>query len=193
MFKINCKVDVDRAVSRLGRIPDQVKEKATVRALNATANQAKIQAAREIRDAGYKIKVGAVKKAISITRASRSDLKAVVRAIGRPIGLINYSPRQVKSGVSVDVKNGRKVIQGAFIATMPNGHQGVFIRAGHGHKKVVKNGRAQWHGLPLKELYGPSIPSAFANDVVQSALVTAIRERFPKNFQREVRFLSLKR
>ncbi|MDR3414208.1 MAG: phage tail protein [Formivibrio sp.] len=192
MIKINVQVDIDRAISKLAHVPSEVQDKALPRALNKTASQAKVQASREIRNAGYGLKVSEIKKAIAIRRANRSDLVASVYASGRPIALINYNARQTKAGVTVSVKNGRKLIRGAFIATMPSGHTGVYERVGSGHKKVMHNGAAQWRGLPIKELFGPSIPSAFMNETVQNALVTAIRERFPRLFAHEIAYLGLK-
>jgi hypothetical protein len=74
--------------------------------------------------------------------------------------LINYGAKQTKKGVTVRVKNGRTTLRHAFIATMPNGHKGVFERVGSGHKRVTKKGRSYMSGLPIKELYGPSIPDS---------------------------------
>lgn len=192
MIKINVKADISQALAKLDRICDDVREKAIVRAINKTADQVKVQASREIRDAGYNLKIAKIKQSITLRRASKTELVAVLKASGRPIGLINYGAREVKSGVSVQVKNGRKIIRGAFKATMPNGHKGVFIRKGSGHKKVVKSGKAVWHGLPIDELFGPSIPSAFMNKVVQDALQAAVREKFPRLLKHELEYLRLK-
>jgi hypothetical protein len=63
-----------------------------------------------------------------------------LRATGAQVTLINYGATQTKRGVSVCVKNGRKLLRHAFIATMPNGHKGVFEREGTGHKLVTKKG-----------------------------------------------------
>jgi hypothetical protein len=191
MIKLNVTIDIDQALQKLARLPDEVREKALVRALNKTADQVKVQASREIRAAGYGLPAAKIKKAIAIDRAGASTLVATVRATGRPIGLINYGARQTKAGVSVQVKNGRRIINGAFIATMPSGHKGVFYRKGAKHKKVG-TGRSAWHGLPIDELFGPAIPSAFMNQVVQDALVAAVHDKFPDIFRRELTFLSLK-
>lgn len=191
MIKINVQADISRALDKLARVPKEVEAKALPRALNKTADQAKVQASREIREAGYNLKAAAIKKAINIKRANKGQLVAVINAAGKPIALINYSARSTKAGVSVSVKNGRKNLRGAFIATMPNGHTGVFERVGTQHKKVDANGKVQWRGLPIKELFGPSIPSAFMNEKVQSALVAKVREAFPRLLQHEISFLGL--
>jgi len=193
MIQINVQVEIDRALEKLGRIKEEVGDKAVMRALNKVADQAKVQASREIRAAGYGLKAADIKKSIDIRKASRSDLRAIVRATGRPIPLIKYqAPRQTKNGVIVSVKNGRKLIRGAFIATMASGHTGVYERVGNSHKKVMHRGTFQWRGLPIRELWGPSIPSAFASKTVQEALVAAVREKFPKQLAHEIEFLRLK-
>lgn len=192
MIKIDVRADISKALAKLTTISNEVRDKAVVRALNKTATQVKTQAAREIRDVGYNLKIGKIKQSIDIRRASKSTLVAVVKASGRPIGLINYAARQTKSGVSVQVKGGRKVINGAFIATMPSGHKGVFVRLGDAHKKVTRRGKVRWSGLPIKELFGPSIPVAFLNKTVQSALQLAAREKFPRILQQEIAYLRLK-
>lgn len=192
MISISVKLDISRALAKCDRISADVKDKAIVRAVNKTAAQVKVQSAREVRDAGYNLKIAQIKKAIQLKRAGKSDLVAVLKATGRPIGLINYGARQTKAGVSVQVKNGRKLIKGAFIATMPNGHQGVFIRKGVGHKKIVVGGKARWSGLPIEELFGPSIPSAFMNKVVQDALKASVKEKFPRLLKHEIEYLRLK-
>ncbi|WP_080436323.1 hypothetical protein [Burkholderia ubonensis] len=111
-------------------------------------------ASREIRAAGYNLKAGTIRKTLSATRATPARLIAALTATGRPIPLINYGARQTTKGVTVRVKNGSKTLRHAFIATMASGHIGVFERVGTGHKRVTRNGRAYWSGLPIRELYG---------------------------------------
>lgn len=182
MIAIDVRVDIARVTAKLNATREAVIGKATVRALNKTAAQAKVAASREIRDAGYKIKAGAIKDSIRITQATRALLVSAVKPKGRPIPLIDYGARQTAKGVTVSVKNGRKLIRGAFIAVMPTGHKGVFVRVGDGRKKV----KGKSSGLPIKELFGPSIPAAFKNEVVMGALMRFVREKFPKIFEHEL-------
>jgi membrane peptidoglycan carboxypeptidase len=67
-FGITTTFDVRDALSALDGIRAEVADKALVRALNKTADQAKVQASRAIRDAGYKIKAGTIKASITIAR-----------------------------------------------------------------------------------------------------------------------------
>jgi hypothetical protein len=164
--------------------------RAIVRALNKTAAQARTGGERMVRASGYNLKASAIKRSFTIERATPSRLAVTLKATGRPVALINYGATQTKNGVTVRVKNGRKTLRHAFIATMPNGHQGVFERIGKGHKKVTKDGRAYMSGLPIRELYGPSIPDALLNDAVQKALAKLIADKYPAILAHEIAWLA---
>jgi hypothetical protein len=155
-------------------------------------DRVKVRAARIVRDTGYKLKISDIKKAIKINRASSGNLRADAVASGRPISLINYGAKEAKpNGVSVDVLSGRKVIAHAFIATTKNGTKQVFVREpSAAHKKVIKGGKAVWSALPIRKLYGPSIPDALANKAVADAIIALIDERFPVILEHEHAFLS---
>jgi len=189
MIKIDIRSNILDVAREFEDLQTKIKTKAIVRALNRTAEQAKVQAARQIRAAGYKLPVGQIKSGIRLVKASAEHQAAALVCKGKPIPLINFSARETAKGVSVSVKDGRKTIQGAFIATMPTGHRGVFQRVGNTHKRTVKSGKVVWSGLPIKELYGPSLPSAFANEVVQSALQKFIADKFGNNFKHELDYL----
>ena len=192
MIHVSVRGDITKALRKLDVTREQAR-KAIPRALNKTATTARAEAAREIKAAGYGLKIAAIKKSITIVKATGAELRAIVRASGKPTPLIEYEARQTRAGVTVAVLRGRKLIKGAFIATMPTGHRGVFVRQGMTRKRVMRNGRLTSSGLPIRELYGPSVPQAFANTVVQAALASAIRERFPIALRQELRFAGLGR
>lgn len=192
MLNASVRADTKGITASMARyVGDQ--KKAVVRALNKTAQQARTAAAAEVHIAGYNIKSSAIKKSFSIKKATRGNLVAVLMATGRPIALINYGARQGKTGVSVQVKANRTVLRHAFIATMPNGHRGVFERIGKQHKKVVRHGKPIRTGLPIKELFGPSIPQSLANKAVQKALIAKIKQKFPEILKHELAFEASRR
>jgi hypothetical protein len=213
MIRVDVKADISRALRKLDIGRDEAR-KAIPRALNKTATTARADAARRIASVGYKIKIAALKRAISIRKANASELRAVLKATGRPIPLIAYGARQTKQGVSIAVLNGRKQLEHAFIATMKSGHKSVFLRfdqaTARGFKrdgKLLSSARRGFrvsaggltgssnakHGLPIRELFGPSVPSAFKNEIVQTALEQAIRERFAVVLEQELRYVVSKR
>ena len=170
---------MDSVIADLGKQKREVVNIALPRALNKMVAQVKTGSARGMRDAGYNLKVSDIKKGLKVINATSSRLVATVQASGRPIPLIGYGARQTAKGVSVSVLHGRKVITHAFIATMPSGHKGVFVRVGDQHKKVNRKGGTVWSGLPIKELFGPSVPDGLANKAVQETLQRLVEEKFP--------------
>ena len=172
--------------------------RAASRALNRTASRVRTYASRAIRDAGYGLKVSDVKRQLKITKAAPAVLAASVTATGKSIPLIQYSARQTTSGVSVNVLHGRKTIPHAFIQTMHSGHRGVFIRreARTGAVKGLhrqRTGQSTKHGLPIDELYGPGVPAAFANEIVQHTLVEQAEQYFPVAMRSALEFQLSKR
>ncbi|TCK39661.1 minor tail protein Z (GPZ) [Paraburkholderia sp. BL8N3] len=192
MLKLDVRADVKGITASLTRYVGE-QQKAVVRALNKTAMQARTAASLEVKGAGYNIKASAIKNSFTIQRASRGNLVVVLKATGRPIALINYGARQTKGGVSVQVKSARTMLRHSFIATMQNGHRGVFERTGKKHKVVQRNGKTVRTGLPIKELFGPSIPQSLSNEAVNKAIMTKIRAKFPQILKHELEFVASKR
>ena len=195
MTPITVKVtsNIQQVVYELMAASDEMRNKTVASALNKTAAQVKVQAARAVRDAGYNLKVSTIKKAIRLRNANAGNLRAVVYAKGRPIPMIEYNARPSGKGVSVTVLRGRQTLVHAFIRTMPNGHVGVFERKADSiHKKQDTAKKYKWAELKIKEKYGPSVPDGMANEVVQELLQRFIAERFPRILQQENNWLSRK-
>lgn len=121
------------------------------RILAATArafSKAGGDALRKIRTEGNKlvrarkrIKAGRVRQGLPTSRkGSTSNIASLewrMRISGRNVPLAFYPHRQTKAGVSVEINPGqRKVIKGAFVATMKSGHKGVFERMGKKRLKI---------------------------------------------------------
>jgi Prophage minor tail protein Z (GPZ) len=187
VIKLSVKVDIDGALKKL-QVTREAARKAIPRALNKVAVTARAEAARAIKDAGYGMKIGAIKNAISILRASDGELIVYIKATGRPIPLINFGARQVSGGVSVAVKHGRKTIAGAFIATMKSGHKGVFVRT-DGSRHISRRIRRGGPQLPIRQLYGPSIPSQFTSQAIRDAIARTARDRFPIVLKQELKYV----
>lgn len=167
----------------------EISDKAVVRALNKVAAQAKTAASKEIRAAGYNMKAADIKKRIKVTRATAANPVAMVRVTGPVTPLIEFDARQTREGVSVKVKNGRKLIRHAFIATMESGHRGVFIRKDG--KQPGRRGRPILN-RDIEQLYGPAVPDGFNNVIVKKALVAVVTSKFPAILKHEIEYLRLK-
>lgn len=192
-MRLAATIDINNALDKLNLNKNGVKP-AVARALNKTVVTGRAEGARAIQAAGYNMKAGDIKRALRADqRATRANLNAQITASGQPIPLIQFAARPTGSGVSVNVKNGRKIIPHVFIAVMPgSGHRGVFERVGNAHKRVTKAGKRYTSGLPIKELYGPSIKAAFGSAQVIQQVSTVMRERFPVVLVQELKFEALR-
>lgn len=159
------------------------------RAINRAAQKAKTEAKREVA-AKYFISQGNISETIKISRASTAKLSAELTSKGGPIALSKFkvSPnrraKKTKKGyspsvyeVGVEREGGMKPLSGnpkAFIATMRSGHVGVMER-----KSTVFR-------LPIKQLYGPAVPSMIKNDEVMEHIQDAASEMLERRISAEV-------
>jgi hypothetical protein len=172
-MRIEVKADVAQAL-RANRNKQRAVNRAAVRALNRTADQVRSAGAKSIaQELGLKQKT--VRERLRVIRARRGDLRSVVVATGEQLGLIHFKARQVAAGVTVMLRGKRELKKGAFIATMPGGHRGVFRR------RTRKR-------LPIREMWGPGIPFTMAEQHIFSALERLARKRWAVNFASDLRF-----
>ena len=153
------------------------------RAINRAAQKAKTETKREVA-AKYFISQGDVLKTVTLSKAS-----AELKSKGGPIALSKfkvspnrgvkrtkrgYSPSVYKAGV--EKAGGMKPLSGnpkAFLASMGSGHSGVMTR---------KSARR----LPIKQLYGPAVPSMIKNDEVLGNIQDAASEMLERRIDAEV-------
>ncbi len=177
-MKFDVRFDVNQAKAMLNGLQRQVLPQAASRAINKTSQSAKSVAVKLIaKDIGIKQKD--IRTSITLLKASRIKLQAVVQASGKRLPIIKLDPHATQDSVGVSYKgqNGqRKQITGAFIATMKGGHRGVYKRA-PGAKR-----------FPIIELRGPSIPYVFCQAKITQALQESVETRWPVIFDHEVQY-----
>lgn len=190
--------DVAARIAKLGIEEGKKLAKAETRALNRTIDQLRTEAGREIRKE-YKVTLRGIRQAATIRYAAAGQRFqfAELTFKGRPINLREFGARAINpwnvkgrshnrrgGGVSVQVKvaGGRKLIAGAFLATIKSGQnagkRGVFRRSG-------PESRAQ-----IKFLPSLSLPEMAERKAISAALLKFAGERFRLNFEQQVRFLS---
>jgi len=156
--------------------------------LKTMGAQAPVLMARALNRAGVAGKTAMVKAVVADTGIRQKEIEREVRLDkanvarprvsvqiqGRRIPLIAFQARGPEPskgrgrGVSYKLRGSRGRIGYAFIATMPGGHRGVYKRRGKGR-------------LPIKELFGPSLPHVFAKflpvfqERAQEAMVKTLR------------------
>lgn len=158
-----------------GRAPHAV-----ARAINRSASTVRTHAARELStDLG--LRVGVVKEHLELSRATAVHPVASITVRGRRIPLIDFGARGPEPsrgrgrGVSYRLPKGRGRVPDAFITTMKSGHRGVFRRTGK-------------RRLPIRELFGPSLPFVFSRDAIVRTLKERYRDAMLTNLTHEIEF-----
>ena len=137
MLRIKC--DVTKVVTLLTEADKRIIQ-GQVSGLNKLAKQAKTTASKEIRkEYGVNVKGLNEGKTLTYKEATVQRLISEVSGTGRGISLKYFGARQVKSGVSVAVKKGkRKILTSAFGPNIARLGGNVFERAGKERTPIVK-------------------------------------------------------
>jgi Prophage minor tail protein Z (GPZ) len=141
-------------------------------ALNDTVKNARVETAQLLRPV-MKVPSADIKESLHIEPARPEHLEAAMVAAGKPLKMIEFNPRASRAGVSVQIGGKTEVYRHAFLATMKTGHRGVYERRG-----------AQ--RLPIRELYGPSVPGMLKRSDVLPNLTAYMESRLLVNLAREI-------
>ena len=116
-------------------------------ALNKLIIRGRKVATQKVREV-YNIQARLLKDRTKVYKATNQRPEASLVIRGRRMPLILFGAKQSRRGVSVRVKRegGRKLISGAFIATMPSGTPQVWMRLGKSRYPI----RMLWTVSPAK-------------------------------------------
>ena len=168
--------------------------KVVTRSLNNTLKGVRTDAVREIQKV-ITPKAKVIRKTFKFKKANYQSLDAAVISVGGPLPLFEYAVKQTKKGVTVRVKKGRgkrSFFPGAFVATMPSGHKGVFSRAkppyrtNRSNKIPWKRFAKRQYRLPIEQLYGPRVPDILENATVMEPILKKAWDRLEKELERQV-------
>lgn len=166
-----------RAERMLYGIPGGAK-KAAARAINRAVIAARQQAVDGVRE-NYNIRARDVRETLKVSKAKPNRMIAVISSLGAPIPLYKFDVRpraanaRGRTPVRVGVKKGnRETFEKAFIARS-GGVPGVYERKG------AKR-------LPIKQLFGPSVPHMLNNDRVVSSIADRAREMLEQRLDHEI-------
>lgn len=188
-MNITIKTNAKDIAKLIGQASQKQIRQATARSLNEIARGAKAQSARDIRQE-VNLKIGDIKREIKDQRAKAStpidQQAAIIFYSDKPMPLVKFQARRKvmgKSnitrsplyGVSVKVKKERKVVKGAFLATMKTGKVGIFWRQGKSR-------------LPIAERFGPNISQVASNDTIREKIRHQVETRYAQIFNRNLRF-----
>lgn len=204
-MRLAVKTNVDEVFAALESEVAKVRDIALPRALNELRDQAKTAGLRKIADI-YKVGPRVTEKYVTLKFATGVDLEATITIKGPGFPLHAFQPRQLRNGVSVNVKGKRIVIPGAFLATMKSGHVGVFARGAYGAKGGrrltqtgsfgrFKFGRGErvkrdnvWGSteLPINELFTFAPADTLSNPDVTAAMQDRVDEQAAKVIERNI-------
>lgn len=176
---IAVRFETEKLLCVLQALPKTALPLATARALNKTAASSQSVAVKAIaKEIG--ITQRAVRSQLWIRKASARCLTAVMGAAkGKRLPLIQIDPKAKQNAVGVRYRGGgnlRRLIPHAFLATMPSGHRGIYVR---------KPGAGR---LPIHELQGPSIAYVFQQLKVLESMHQTVLTRWPVVCEQELRF-----
>ena len=191
MIKVNS-YELKKIEMRLGKY----KSKAPVvmsRALNRAAANAN-KNARMKPKSEYNIKSNDVKSTLSIKKANRSNLGAVVKSKGEkvPLDKFKVSPKQPRPQKPPKVlkvavkKDGYKKLKSAFVADI-SGYK-VFKRTGK--FKIPDKGKYAGKNLKreiIQRIYGPAVPSMLKNKDVRNYIEKEAVDTFHKRLDHEIK------
>jgi hypothetical protein len=165
-LSIDVRADIRAATKYLNVVQSEI-DRAAVMALNRVAVTVRAEASRTVAKASG-MKVGEVKAKMPIAKADKASLTAVIFAKPWAPNLIRYAARETRAGVSAKAWGQRKIYKGAFIG---NKGRTVFSRVGENR-------------LPIKALFGPSVPKEFLRKANVDAMTKVVATRFPLEFAR---------
>ncbi len=134
-------------------------------------------------------------KGITMKKATRSSLYAVMYVASKPIALIHFGAKDTERGVSVEVTKGkRKTLPFAFIAKGRYPNKNVLGRSPEGGKAYqdgrfinrTKRVNSKPHDLPIAKLVGPKVgqPDASFFELLKRKSEDELPERMQSFFDK---------
>jgi hypothetical protein len=190
MGELKVNIEISQALRKLKNTTPGCK-RALVRAVNGGLLTARAEAARQVKATGFLYKVGTIKNYIKLVRATESADQVIgsLRSKGYPIALIKFDvqPAPIRRGagfarpaVGIFATIGGKEYGNskAFYARINRGkgeHVGVFIRTGSTR-------------LPIKQLFGPSMPDALSSPDVYVPARAYFDKRFDVVLAQQIKY-----
>ena len=193
MIETRIEVDnIEEVKKRLGNLSHKAPS-VIANAINRTTTNIKKTMAQETARR-YNVTSGEVKKTITISRATRENPQGAAVSKASPVALAKFKVSPNRRVTYTDGKPSPKVYKvsvekgpaskpldvdpKAFIAVMKNGHQGIFRR------KTESS-------LPIKQLFGPSVPQMIKNDEsmerIQAEAENTLRKRIDAEIENVLR------
>ncbi len=198
MVDISLTSNIDEVLRGFTTLTDNLKSKATVQALNRTAENVVTVAVKDIAQLTG-LKQATVRKALKIKRASANNINASVDASGRTDwNVVEWIPGAQVSTTqfrqSRTTRGGRRVGPPSGVKSKAYGrsqvHPGSFIIHGRNSGKLIVAHKDSRTPSGVKGTYGPSIPRSFLSERIEAVMRGVVDERFPINLRAAATFLN---
>lgn len=140
-----------------------------------------------------------VAKSLKKHKASRSSLKGAVSANGERIDLYKFKhsrSRGIAKAAVIKANSPKRLERGAkkaFIASMGNGHKGIFERQGLVKKRKTRkkgvSSRITKHNESIRELTGLSVPQMLKNEESMTRIKQVAGERLNERLQHHIDYI----
>lgn len=192
MLEISIKHTLDKAIKSLDRLQRELIPAATAAALNRTAATVRTEATRDIAQRTG-LKVSYIREKLSIVKATRLGLTAIVKANRKGINLIEFVDPGKRNTTSFRKRDKQGAFKSKGVTAKAWGrrteYKGTFIGTGKGSGKALVFARTgSGRNAKLKTIHGPSIPQTFINKVVVQHMKEVIEREFGKNFSHELKW-----
>ena len=179
------------AVDRLLSDIKNGSKKAMVKAINSTSTTMKVQIRKKLAET-LNLKASRIEQDMSIQKASYDDVRGGVVVSGKPVGLRQFSGKQLKKGVKVRVykKNSPTLLYHAYIA-QKSGTEHIFWRKYNGPRQSVKPHLAygklpKKYRTPVERLTGPRIEDVLAKEEILTPIEQQAGDKFSENLMKQV-------
>lgn len=164
--------DFQHLAKAILRLPDNIKTKATARAMSRVVQMARTRVVTRSAERVDLPRNMVNRLTTARFNAGGNTVDTILRS--NWISLYKLGARQTKTGVSV---RGRGSYAHAFLATMDSGHRGVFMR--HGDRKPKQE---------IRELFGPNPAHDVTNnpDVFLEVMAEIINEQLLPRYLHEI-------
>lgn len=168
-----------KAVNKMQKdMPQQMIPTVLARSLNKTIQTTQSTAVKSIANqTGVKQKM--IRDFLVVTKAQKQRLATVLSTPHKKrltLLMIDPHAKQNARGVVYRMDGQRKQMDHAFIATMKNGHRGIYARK-LGEKR-----------LPIRELQGPSVAQVFMQPEIQTKMKNTIDDRWQPLLEHELSY-----
>ena len=169
----------ERILRALPRAFPRVMRRAINRTVDSAATDLKRRAAERI-----KLPKREIARGIGKHKANYSRLSGAIDALPHRPALTKFKgTRQLKRGVKYRIGvGGYKLVAHSFIATMPSGHRGVFLRATYARGQYIPM-KGDSSKEMIFQLKGPSIWHVITDT---AGLLAAVNEKTSANLNKQV-------